>query len=195
MIARQADAAERCPFVARCNPQRIAQAGSSGFTAPPAIRANMITAGGITLPYTTSDNTLPAVSRKAPVRATPRTVPGYTAAVVKAGKALADQYDTYKPFTDLSINGKLTLGENIADVAGLAAAYDAYRASLRARQNPTTSVMAQVYTAARNAPKRVIFAEAENEIVLRAAIQYRDFGYGEPVLVGRTDQVKAKLAA
>jgi malate dehydrogenase (oxaloacetate-decarboxylating)(NADP+) len=32
----------------------------------------------------------------------------------------------------------------------------------------------------------VIFAEAENEIVLRAAIQYRDFGYGEPVLVGRT---------
>jgi malate dehydrogenase (oxaloacetate-decarboxylating)(NADP+) len=32
----------------------------------------------------------------------------------------------------------------------------------------------------------VVFAEAENEIVLRAAIQFRDFGYGEPVLVGRT---------
>jgi malate dehydrogenase (oxaloacetate-decarboxylating)(NADP+) len=71
--------------------------------------------------------------------------------------------------------------------------FDAYRTSLKARLNPTTSVLTQVYETVKANPKRVIFAEAENEIVLRAAIQYRDFGYGEPVLVGRTDQVKAKL--
>ena len=72
---------------------------------------------------------------------------------------------------------------------------DAYRASLRARQNPTTSVMAQVYTAARNAPKRVIFAEAEEDVVLRAAVQFRQDGYGTPVLVGRDATVLAKLQA
>jgi putative endopeptidase len=43
---------------------------------------------------------------------------------------LAAQYDTYKPFPDIAVNGKQTLGENIADVAGLSAAYDGYHASL-----------------------------------------------------------------
>lgn len=53
-----------------------------------------------------------------------------------AGNALAAQYDTYKPFPDLALNGKLTLGENIADVAGLQAAYDAYSASLGGKEAP-----------------------------------------------------------
>jgi len=71
--------------------------------------------------------------------------------------------------------------------------FDAYRTSLKARLNPTTSVLTQVYEQVKASPKRVIFAEAENEVVLRAAIQYRDFGYGEPVLVGRTQAVRDKL--
>jgi putative endopeptidase len=53
-----------------------------------------------------------------------------------AGKALADQYDTYEPLPGLHVNGKLTLGENIADVAGLSAAYDAYHASLKGKAAP-----------------------------------------------------------
>jgi putative endopeptidase len=55
---------------------------------------------------------------------------------VAAGKALADQYDSYEPLPGLHVNGKLTLGENIADVAGLSAAYDAYHASLKGKAAP-----------------------------------------------------------
>jgi predicted metalloendopeptidase len=49
---------------------------------------------------------------------------------------LVAQYDGYKPFPDLAVNGKQTLGENIADLAGLAASYDAYRRSLGGRPAP-----------------------------------------------------------
>jgi putative endopeptidase len=53
-----------------------------------------------------------------------------------ATASLAAQYDTYKPFPDLSLNGKQTLGENIADLAGLAAAYDGYITSLGGKPAP-----------------------------------------------------------
>ncbi|CAN5359841.1 NADP-dependent malic enzyme [soil metagenome] len=71
---------------------------------------------------------------------------------------------------------------------------DAYRQSLKARLNPATSVLALAYEGAKANPKRVVFAEAEEEVVLRAAIQFRDGGCGVPVLVGR-DEVYDKLRA
>jgi malate dehydrogenase (oxaloacetate-decarboxylating)(NADP+) len=70
---------------------------------------------------------------------------------------------------------------------------DEYRTSLRARLNPTTSVLTLAYDNARAHPKRVIFAEAEEEVVLRAAIAFREGGCGTPVLIGR-DNVREKLA-
>ena len=63
----------------------------------------------------------------------------------------------------------------------------AYRQQLRGRLNPTTGVLAQAYEGARAQPKRVLFAEGEEEVVLRAAAAFREGGYGTPVLVGRDD--------
>jgi putative endopeptidase len=51
-----------------------------------------------------------------------------------AAERLVKQYDGYRPFPDLALNGRLTLSENIADLAGLAAAYDAYRLSLNGKK-------------------------------------------------------------
>ncbi|HSM84846.1 MAG TPA: M13 family metallopeptidase [Candidatus Limnocylindrales bacterium] len=53
-----------------------------------------------------------------------------------ATASLAAQYDTYKPFPDLAVNGRQTLGEDIADLAGISAAYDGYRAALGGKPAP-----------------------------------------------------------
>ncbi|HEX8570156.1 MAG TPA: M13 family metallopeptidase [Caulobacteraceae bacterium] len=54
----------------------------------------------------------------------------------ETGRRLAAQYSTYQPFPDVALNGEQTLGENIADVAGLSAAYDGWRLSLGGRPAP-----------------------------------------------------------
>jgi len=75
----------------------------------------------------------------------------------------------------------------IADMA-------AYKTELRSRLNPTTSVLTLAYEAARANPRRVLFAEGEEDVVLRAAIAFKQGGYGIPVLVGR-DDVHERLRA
>lgn len=54
----------------------------------------------------------------------------------RRAQQLTDQYDAYKPFEDMSVNGKLTLGENIGDLGGMACAYAAYRLSLGGKEAP-----------------------------------------------------------
>jgi len=53
-----------------------------------------------------------------------------------ATASLVAQYDAYKPLPDRAVNGKQTLNENIADLGGISAAYDAYRASLAGKAAP-----------------------------------------------------------
>ncbi len=69
----------------------------------------------------------------------------------------------------------------------------AYARDLRARLDPSTSFLSHSFNLAQGAPKRAIFAEAEEETVLRAAIAYEDAGYGKALLVGRDAAVLASL--
>jgi len=64
---------------------------------------------------------------------------------------------------------------------------ETYRQQLRARLNPTVSVLSLAYQSAKSNPKRVLFAEGDEPNVLRAAIAFKEAGYGTPVLVGRED--------
>ena len=52
-----------------------------------------------------------------------------------ATRPLVEQFAAYRPFPDMAVDGKKTLVENVADMAGLAAAFDAYRAAPGPRQD------------------------------------------------------------
>jgi malate dehydrogenase (oxaloacetate-decarboxylating)(NADP+) len=69
----------------------------------------------------------------------------------------------------------------------------AYRLELRSRLNPTNAVLAGSFEAARAHPKRVVFAEGEQEVVLRAAVSFKVNGYGDAILIGREEPVRAGL--
>jgi malate dehydrogenase (oxaloacetate-decarboxylating)(NADP+) len=67
---------------------------------------------------------------------------------------------------------------------------DAYRAQLRSRLDPIAGVLARVFERLRRQPKRVVFAEGEEEQVIRAAASFVHQGFGSALLVGREDRVR-----
>jgi malate dehydrogenase (oxaloacetate-decarboxylating)(NADP+) len=64
-----------------------------------------------------------------------------------------------------------------------------YRAELSARRDPVAAVMQTIYERVRVSPKRVVFAEGEEEQVIRAALAFVNQGLGRAILVGREDRV------
>jgi malate dehydrogenase (oxaloacetate-decarboxylating)(NADP+) len=71
--------------------------------------------------------------------------------------------------------------------------FAAYETQLRARLDPSVSFMDGVFKRIKDNPKTVIFSEGEEESVIRAAVHWRDNGYGEAVLVGREQKVKETM--
>src|SRR5262249_27140259 len=71
----------------------------------------------------------------------------------------------------------------------------AYQRSLRARLDPTAAGLDLIFERVRAQPKRVVFAEGEEEKPIRAGLLFAESGYGAPVLVGREDRIKSTMSA
>ncbi len=69
----------------------------------------------------------------------------------------------------------------------------AYKKELEARRDPTANSMQHIFDKVRSNPQRMIFAEGEEEKIIRAAVQWRDNGYGAPILVGRVERVQSLM--
>ena len=72
---------------------------------------------------------------------------------------------------------------------------DAYRAELSAWLDPTAAFLQLIFERVREQPKRVVFAEGEEEKSIRAALAFRNAGFGTPVLIGREDRIAQTMKA
>ncbi len=105
-----------------------------------------------------------------PVPFDPRLISSVPPAVAKAA---ADTGVARKPIIDMEV----------------------YRENLRNRRDPVASILQRVYQRLRRRPQRVVFAEGEEEQVIRAAASFVHQELGTPLLVGREDRVRATAAS
>lgn len=67
--------------------------------------------------------------------------------------------------------------------------FEQYAQELRLRLQPTSNVLSLVSSASKKNPQRIIFAEGEEEVMIRAALEYKAAQYGEPILIGRKNVI------
>ena len=70
-----------------------------------------------------------------------------------------------------------------------------YKRTLRARLDPTAASLELIFEKVQREPKRIVFAEGEEEMTIRAALQYANSGYGTPILIGREEPIGMTMAA
>ncbi len=70
-----------------------------------------------------------------------------------------------------------------------------YARELSGRLDPTANALDAIMESVRAEPKRVVFAEGEEEKIVRAAVAFRNAGYGTPVLIGQEERVRATMAS
>ena len=68
-----------------------------------------------------------------------------------------------------------------------------YKRQLASRLDPTGAWLQGIYDAVKAHPRRIVFAEGEEERTIRAAVVFRDNGYGTPILIGRDDEIRATM--
>ncbi len=153
--------------------------------------------GALDVQATTINEEMKVAAAQAIAKLARERVPEEVAAAYGVSHQFGEDYIIPAPFDPRLIEVVSSAVAKAAMDSGVALApiedFDEYRHKLKARLNPTTAALTNIYELAKANPKRMVFAEAEEEVVLRAAIQFRDFGYGEPILVGRTEKVREKL--
>jgi len=153
--------------------------------------------GALDVQATTINEDMKVAAAQAIAELARERVPEEVASAYGKNQKFGTDYIIPAPFDPRLIEAVSSAVAEAAMDSGVAKAeiedFEAYRVQLRSRLNPTTAVLTGVYNEAKANPKRMVFAEAEEEVVLRAAIQFRDFGYGTPILVGRTKAVVDKL--
>jgi len=70
-----------------------------------------------------------------------------------------------------------------------------YKRSLSGRLDPTSHWLQSLFEQVKANPQRIVFAEGEEERTIRAAVVFRDNGYGTPILIGREEQVRDTMKA
>ncbi|MFN3500117.1 MAG: phosphate acyltransferase, partial [Pannonibacter indicus] len=71
---------------------------------------------------------------------------------------------------------------------------DQYKHQLSARRDPVAGTLQRIFSKVRQAPKRVVFAEGEEEPMIRAAVSFVSQGLGEAILIGREDEIREAAA-
>ena len=70
---------------------------------------------------------------------------------------------------------------------------EGYATELSARLDPTAASLQLIFERLHNTPRRIVFAEGEEEKVIRAALAFRNSGYGTPVLIGREERINETI--
>ena len=71
---------------------------------------------------------------------------------------------------------------------------EGYKNRLSAMQNPVAATFQRILAQVRRQPKKVVFAEGEELAVIRAALGFREMGLGEPILIGREEEIRETMA-
>src|SRR6187402_1412372 len=121
-------------------------------------------------------------------------VPDDVAAVYGARLKFGPDYIIPTPFDPRLISHVPPAVAKAAMETGVArkpiADMEAYKHTLRSRRDPVAGVLQQVFQRLRRSPKRVVFAEGEEEQVIRAAASFVHEGRGTALLVGREEPIR-----
>ena len=71
--------------------------------------------------------------------------------------------------------------------------FEQYKDQLRQRLDPTVTIMQGINTYIKKKPKKVVFADGEDENMLKAAIAFKNSNLGIPILVGKEDLIKKQI--